>query len=110
MTTTDNETDTTPAEIHDLGDRRPALLQTYVRRIEVIEAEMDMHKEDRRTVYKEATEAGLDSKILRQIIRDRKKAPDILAGEIATLEDYRRELGLLFDTPLGEAALASAAQ
>jgi uncharacterized protein (UPF0335 family) len=85
-------------------------LQRHVRDIEGL---LDERKEvnDRiKESYQRAKDAGFQTPILREIIRERKLEADVRADRYALLEAYRRALGMLADTPLGEAAMQQAAK
>ena len=56
-------------------------------------------------VYAEAKAQGYDVKTMRQIVRLRKMDADDRAEAEALLETYKNALGMLADTPLGEAAM-----
>lgn len=79
-------------------------LLAFIERIEHIEAEMDELKELRKSVYGEVQMAGFDTKVTRQMVRERKMAHDELEEWTGLCELYRAALGMLDGTPLGEAA------
>lgn len=83
------------------GDR----LKAFIERIERLEEEKRVLAEDIKEVYAEAKGTGFDTKIMRQLIKERRRDADDLEEEQTLLEVYRRALGQLSDTPLGEAAL-----
>ncbi len=58
--------------------------------------------------YKNARSAGFNAKLLRRIISERRLDPDTRAEQYATLDHYRRSLGMLDGTPLGDAAMRRA--
>lgn len=80
-------------------------LQSYIERIEHLEAEKELLAVDIRDIYTEAKGSGLDVKIMRQVIRIRKKDAAKQEEEEALLDTYLRALGMLADTPLGLAAI-----
>lgn len=84
-------------------------LRLLIERIERLEEEKAGIADDIRDVYAEAKAVGYDAKIMRQVIKLRKMQPDDRAEMEAILETYKRALGMLADTPLGQAALARAA-
>ena len=87
------------------GDR----LKSFIERIERLEEEKRDLVTDIGEVYKEAKGAGFDTKIMRRLVKERRMDKDDLDEQEALLDVYRRALGMLHDTPLGEAALRKAA-
>ncbi len=72
------------------GDR----LRSIVERIERLEEERKALTADIKDIYSEAKSAGLDVKVLRQLIRIRNQEPAEVE-EIESLPDiYRRALGM----------------
>jgi uncharacterized protein (UPF0335 family) len=83
-------------------------LKSIVERIERLEEERKSIGDDIRDVYAEAKGNGYDVKALRAVIRMRKQdANDRLEHE-TIVETYMAALGMLADTPLGQAAIARA--
>ena len=82
-------------------------LRSYVERIERLEGEKREIATDVKEVYVEVKAAGLDPKIVRKIVALRRRDQDDIDEEEALLETYKRALGMLADTPLGEASLRS---
>ena len=60
-------------------------------------------------IYQEAARAGFDCKVLRRLIKDRRQDPAELEEQEVLLDIYRRALGQMADTPLGEAAIRAVA-
>src|SRR5574338_1186545 len=87
------------------GDR----LRSLVERIERLEEEKRDLATDIKEVYAEAKGAGFDVKIMRQLVRERRLDRDDFDEQQTLLDIYRRALGMLADTPLGEAAVKRAA-
>ena len=83
-------------------------LASIVERIEKLEDEKAMLAEDIKEVYAEAKANGFDTKILRKIVALRKQDADKRREEQAVLAVYMTELGMLADTPLGQAAIERA--
>lgn len=81
-------------------------LRNIVERIERLEEEKKALAGDIRDIYTEAKSAGYDPKVLRQLIRERKQDAADLEDREMLLDVYRHALGMLRDTPLGEAAMA----
>ena len=86
------------------GDR----LRSFIERIERLEDEKRALSEDIREVYSEAKGAGFDVKVMRQIVRIRKLDQNERDEQEALLETYMAALGMLKDTPLGDATLSRA--
>lgn len=84
-------------------------LKSIVERIERLEEERKAIGDDIKDIYAEAKGNGFDVKALRTIIRLRKQDPAARAEQEAILDTYKQALGMLSDTPLGEAALRRAA-
>jgi len=87
------------------GDR----LRSFVERIERLEEEKRGIGVDIKEVYAEAKSSGFDTKVMRLLIKERRMDKDDLDEQETLLDIYRRALGQLATTPLGEAALARAA-
>jgi uncharacterized protein (UPF0335 family) len=87
------------------GDR----LRSFIERIENLEEEKRMLAVNIKEVYAEAKGSGFDTKIMRVLIRQRRMNKDDLDEQETLLDIYKRALGMLADTPLGEAALRSVA-
>jgi uncharacterized protein (UPF0335 family) len=81
-------------------------LQTIVERIENLETEKASIAEDIKSIYAEAKGNGFDPKILRKVIALRKKAATERDAEQDMIDLYMSALGMLADTPLGQAAIA----
>jgi len=80
-------------------------LKAFIERIERLEEEKKTIADDIRDVYSEAKGNGFDVKALRAIIRMRKQDEDERKEHESILEIYMIALGMLADTPLGDAAL-----
>jgi uncharacterized protein (UPF0335 family) len=81
-------------------------LQAIVERIERLEEEKAALAEDIKGIYAEAKGNGFDAKILRKVIALRKKAASERDSEQTMIDLYMSALGMLADTPLGQAAIA----
>jgi len=79
-------------------------LQSIVDRVEKLEEDKRAISEDIKDVYAEAKGNGFDVKVLRKIIAMRKRDRDEVQEEQALIDTYMSALGMLADTPLGEAA------
>lgn len=86
------------------GDR----LRSFIERIERLEEERRSIADDIKEVYSEAKGTGFDTKIMRQLVRLRRMDKDDLDEQETLLDIYKRALGMLADTPLGEASLRMA--
>jgi uncharacterized protein (UPF0335 family) len=84
------------------GDR----LRSFIERIERLEEEKRALGSDIKEVYSEAKGSGFDTKIMRLLIKERRLDKDDRDEQETLLDLYRRALGMLADTPLGDAALA----
>jgi uncharacterized protein (UPF0335 family) len=80
-------------------------LRSLVERIERLEEEKKTIAGDIKEVYAEAKANGFDTKTLRKVIALRKKEAAEREEEQLMLDLYLSALGMLADTPLGEAAL-----
>lgn len=87
------------------GDR----LKSFIERIERLEEEKRGIADDIKEVYAKAKGVGFDTKIMREIVKQRRMDQDELDEREALIDLYKRALGMLADTPLGEAALRSVA-
>lgn len=83
-------------------------LRLFIERIERLEEEKKGIADDIKDVYLEAKSQGFDAKIMRIIVRERKMDKNARAERDALIETYKAALGMLSDTPLGQAALATA--
>lgn len=80
-------------------------LQSVIDRIEKLEDEKRAIADDIREVYAEAKANGFDVRALREIVRLRKMKASERAEREAVLDTYKSALGMLADTPLGNAAI-----
>ena len=69
-------------------------LRLLIERVERLEEEKKGIADDIRDVYAEAKAVGYDAKIMRQIVRLRKMAPDDRAEMETILDLYKAALGL----------------
>lgn len=82
-------------------------LGRYVDRIEALHVDRDELMASIKEVYEEAKSAGFVTAVLRQIVRERRMEETERHEHYALLDSYRSALGMLADTPLGEAAMAT---
>lgn len=87
------------------GVIKEGALARYVERVEHLHEERASLGEDIKAVMEEAKNAGFVPKIIRQMVRERKMEPTELQDHLALLDSYRRALGMLAGTPLGDAAM-----
>src|ERR1700744_1490476 len=87
------------------GHNANAQLRSIVERIERLEEEKRAIGEDVKDVYTEAKGNGYDVKALRTIIKMRREDAQKRAEMESSVETYMAALGMLADTPLGQAAL-----
>ena len=80
-------------------------LHQIISRIEKLEDEKSAISLDIREVYGEAKSMGFDPKIIRKVVSIRTKDAAKRAEEEALLDSYMAALGMLADTPLGQAAI-----
>ena len=92
----------------DTGGIPGAQLRSYIERIERLEEEKAVSAADIREVYSEAKATGFEPKVMRQIVKLRKLDAADRQEQEALLEMYLSALGMLADTPLGEAAIEAA--
>ncbi len=97
-----------PNKIGHNSDGTNGRLQSFIRRIEGLEAERADLQRDIREVYAEATADGYDRKIMRIILRDRKLTAAEREARDDLIDAYKHALGMLSDTPLGQSALRKA--
>lgn len=79
-------------------------LRSFIERVERLEEEKAAIATDIKEVYAEAKAGGFDTKTMRQIVRLRKMSSAEREEHEALLDIYKAALGMLNDTPLGEAA------
>jgi uncharacterized protein (UPF0335 family) len=83
-------------------------LKAIVERIERLEEEKKTISDDIKDVYAEAKGNGFDVTVLRTLVRLRKQDANTRAERETILGTYMQALGMLADTPLGQAALQRA--
>jgi uncharacterized protein (UPF0335 family) len=80
-------------------------LVSIVERIEKLEDDRALLASDIKDIYAEAKGNGFDPKIIKKLIAMRKKDAEEREREEELLQTYMSALGMLSDTPLGQAAL-----
>lgn len=86
------------------GGVEASQLKSFIERIERLEEEKTTIADDIKDVYAEAKANGFDTKTLRTVVRLRKQDAAEREEQEALLDIYLSALGMLADTPLGEAA------
>lgn len=89
----------------DVGGIAGAQLRQYVERVERLTEEKAAISTDIKEAFAEAKAQGFNTKIMRQVIRIRKMDKDERDEQETLLQIYMEALGMLADTPLGQAAL-----
>lgn len=84
-----------------------AQLRQFIEQIERLEEEISGLKADLKDKFLEARAVGFDPKIMKKVLSLRKRAKAERDEEQAVLDTYLHALGMLADTPLGEAAIES---
>ena len=80
-------------------------LKSIIERIESLEEDKAAIAEGIKEIYLEAKGNGFDPKIIKQVVALRKKDASKRREEQALLATYLDALGMLSDTPLGQAAM-----
>lgn len=91
------------------GGVAAARLTSFVERIERLEDEKRDVMDQIKDVFAELKGEGFDTRTIRELLRLRKLKPHDRAEREMLLDTYKAALGMLSDTPLGEAALRRAA-
>jgi uncharacterized protein (UPF0335 family) len=90
-----------------MSEQHTESLLHYVERIEDAAADRQAASDIMAGHYAAAKAAGYLPALVRQVVKERRIESSVRAGQYATLDSYRRELGLFADTPLGAAAVAA---
>ena len=80
-------------------------LRQFIEQIERLEEEKKAIADDIKDKFAEAKATGFDVKVMREVLKLRKKSKDDRDEEQAILDTYLHALGMLADTPLGQAAM-----
>ena len=83
-------------------------LRAFIERIERIAEIKAAATEDMKEVYEEAKSTGFDPKIMRKVVSMRRIDADKRRAEQEMIDLYLEALGMLADTPLGQAAIHAA--
>jgi uncharacterized protein (UPF0335 family) len=81
-------------------------LRAFIERIEKLEEEKRALLDDIKDVYAEAKGSGFDVKVMRRIVALRREDKAKREEFEEILDLYMNALGMLGDTPLGQAAVA----
>ena len=87
------------------GDNIGHALRGYADRVINLHQDRDALNGDIREIYKEAKDAGFDTTTLREIVREMRMDSDARNSRYQLLDEYRHAVGILADTPLGQAAM-----
>lgn len=96
------------AKIGDNGSLNSAetkKFKGFVSEVERVAQEMRDLSSERASVYKRAKEEGFDTKALKEVIRLRRLDNEHRSALLNTVDAYMDALGMLADTPLGQAAM-----
>jgi uncharacterized protein (UPF0335 family) len=88
-----------------LNEAERKYLRKAVEKIESLEAQMQTLSEDRAEIYADAKDRGFEVKAMRAVIKQRGEDQGEREAFEAIVEAYKLALGMLADTPLGEAAI-----
>lgn len=88
-----------------IGSNSNGQLKAFIERIEKLDEDKRQISAEMAYVYGEAKANGFDTKIMRKLVALRKKEAAEREEEQSLIEVYMAALGMLADTPLGEAAL-----
>jgi uncharacterized protein (UPF0335 family) len=88
--------------VTDLGNKSAKDLADFISRIESLEVEKREVAERIKAEYAEAAGVGFDKDALRAVIKERKADGEKTVQRRAVIETYRRALGALSGTPLGD--------
>ena len=83
-------------------------LRAFIERIERLTEEKKALADDIKDVYAEAKGNGFDAKIIRKVVSMRRIDADKRRAEQEMIDLYLTALGMLADTPLGQAAIHAA--
>jgi uncharacterized protein (UPF0335 family) len=83
-------------------------LQSIIDRIEKLEDDRALLAADIKEIFTEAKSNGFDVKIIRKVLAIRKKDAESRDIEQTLIDSYMAALGMLSDTPLGQAAISRA--
>ncbi len=94
-----------PKKGHNAGPLASERLRGFIERWERLAEEKKAITEDQADIMAEAKASGFDVKTIRRMIQLRKLSPDERAEQESLDDIYMAALGMLADTPLGNAAI-----
>jgi uncharacterized protein (UPF0335 family) len=86
-------------------DENQRKLKGYVAEIERIGAQLDELKAEQKLIFDSAKDSNFDVKAIRAIVKERRVDKAKRRAFESVMDAYRHALGMLADTPLGEAAM-----
>jgi uncharacterized protein (UPF0335 family) len=86
------------------GDNIGTALRGFADRVVHLDGELSEVKSRRSEVFAEAKAAGFSVGTLREIVREMQMEPDARNARYQLLNEYREAVGILADTPLGQAS------
>jgi len=89
----------------NLGNAQRKALKHYVKEVETLTAQMDTIRAEIGATYRNAKEQGFDTKALRHVVKMRRMEADARDAFENAIDAYKLALGMLADTPLGDAAV-----
>jgi uncharacterized protein (UPF0335 family) len=87
-----------------VSDEARVKLQGFVQEIERVDAKVRELTSERGTIYKSAKEQGFDTKALKHVVKMRRMESSKRKDFEVVVDAYMQALGMLADTPLGQAA------
>lgn len=105
-----DENETSPGQGHNVtGAFSPERLKDFIGKIEKLEEEKRAIGTDIRSLYQEAEASGLNGKVIRLIVSERRKDKEIVREHEELKRIYKEALGDFSSSPLGESAVSRAA-
>lgn len=77
-----------------INDDVKAKLESYIRRIDVVQADLDACKEDLKAIFNEMKEDNFDIKAVKQVLKLRKIDKDLRAEQDFIVGEYREGLNV----------------
>ena len=81
-------------------------LKRYADRVLRLLSDRDEINAAIKEVYEDSKEAGFVTKIVRKVVAEMRMDSEARTAQYNLLDEYRHALGLLADTPLGEATIS----
>ena len=92
-----------------LSAKQRGEFKNYIERIERLEEKNRETRAEIGGLYSSAKEAGFETKAMRAVVKERRMDKETREALEHVKDVYRMALGMLADTPLGQAATAKAA-